>query len=73
MNPHDPCAANKMINGKQMTVSWHVDDLKVSHKDTNEVTGFINWLKTKCKDKEIGVVKATRGKVHEHLGMTLDF
>ena len=73
MNSYDPCAANKMINGKQMTVAWHIDNLKVSHKQANEVTGFVNWLKTMCEDKENGIVKATRGKVHECLGMTLDF
>ena len=33
LNPYDPCVANKMVNGEQMTVIWHVDDLKVSHKD----------------------------------------
>ena len=27
VNPYDPCVANKMINGSQMTVTWHVDDL----------------------------------------------
>ena len=32
VNPYDPCVANKIINGSQMTVTWHVDDLKVSHK-----------------------------------------
>ena len=32
INPYDPCIANKMVNGKQMTIAWHVDDLKVSHK-----------------------------------------
>jgi hypothetical protein len=30
LNPYDPCVANKTVNGKQMTVCWHVDDLKVS-------------------------------------------
>ncbi len=30
INPYDPCAANKVINGKQMSVCWHVDHLKVS-------------------------------------------
>ena len=30
-NPYDPCVANKMIDGEQMTNVWHVDDLKVSH------------------------------------------
>ena len=33
-NPYDPCVANKMVNdGKQQTVTIHVDDLKVSHVD----------------------------------------
>ena len=63
MNPCNPCAANKMINGKQMTVACHVDDLKVSHEDANEATRFINWLKTKCEDKEIDGLKATRGRL----------
>ena len=33
VNPYDPCVANRMVNGNQCTVVWHVDDLKVSHKD----------------------------------------
>ena len=41
MNPYDPCVANKIINDSQMTVTWHVDDLKISHKDIREVTKFI--------------------------------
>ena len=33
INHCDPYVANKMVNGSQMTVTWHVDDLKVSHKE----------------------------------------
>ena len=33
LNPYDSCVANKMINGKQCTILWHVDDLKISHVD----------------------------------------
>ena len=33
VNPYNPCVANADLNGHQMTVTWHVDDLKVSHKD----------------------------------------
>ena len=29
--------ANKMVNGEQMAMTWHVDDLKVSHKDGAEI------------------------------------
>ena len=31
VNPYDPCVANKMIDGSQFTIVWHVDDLKLSH------------------------------------------
>ena len=34
INPYDPCVANKMVDGKQLTITWHVDDLKVSHVKT---------------------------------------
>ena len=33
VNPYDPCVANKIVEGSQCTIVWHVDDLKVSHKD----------------------------------------
>ena len=44
INPYDPCVANKMINGKHMTVVWHVDDLAMSHVDSYEVTKFAGYL-----------------------------
>ena len=44
INPYDPCVANKMINGKQMTICWHVDDLSLGHTDPNIVTDLLNWL-----------------------------
>ena len=34
-----------MVNDKQMTVIWHVDDLKVSHVDPKENTKLANWMK----------------------------
>ncbi len=36
--PYDACVMNKEINGKQCTVLWHVDDLKISHKSADVVT-----------------------------------
>jgi len=44
MNAYDPCVANKMVNGKQMTVTWHVDDLKASHVDEFEWTKLVMFL-----------------------------
>ena len=71
INPYDPCVANKTINGKQHTISWHVDDLKSSHVDSKVNDDFHVWLQ-----KEYGAIKevtTTRGKVHEYLGMRLDY
>ena len=31
LNPYDPCMANQMIDDKQHTIVWHVDDVKSSH------------------------------------------
>jgi hypothetical protein len=33
VNPYDPCVANRIQKGKQQTVTWHVDDLKISYID----------------------------------------
>ena len=51
MNEYDPCIANKMVNGKQMTVTWHVDDLKASHEDDLELTKLVLFLAKKYGDK----------------------
>ena len=55
-----------------MTAVWHVDDMKVSHENPQEVTMFINELKDKFED-ENGAMTVHRGKKHTHLGMELDF
>ena len=33
VNLYDPCVAHRIVNGKQQTVTWHVDDLKSSHME----------------------------------------
>jgi hypothetical protein len=69
LNPYDPCVANKMVNGKQFTITWHVDDLKLSYVDAEEVTKMIDWLKSFYRDN----LRVSRGKTHDYLGMDLDF
>lgn len=44
VNPYDPCVANCMVNGKQKTVIWHVDNLKISHIDEVENTLLIHEI-----------------------------
>ena len=69
MNPYDPCVANKDINGEQLTVVWHVDDLKVSHKDENVVSAFC----VKMSELYGSGTKSSQGKVHDFLGMNLNW
>ena len=71
VNPYDPCVANKTVDGNQLTVCWHVDDLKSSHVRAEVNTSFLEWVKKQYG--AIGEVKMTRGKVHEYLGMKLDY
>ena len=59
LDPYNLCAVNKMASGKQMTVVWHIDDLKSSHVNKRVNDELLEWLKSKCEDKEIGVMKAT--------------
>ena len=33
-----------MVGGKHLTVFWHVNDLKISCVDVNEVTKMIQWI-----------------------------
>ena len=70
-NKYDDCVVNKMINGHQMTVVWHVDDFKVLYIDTKEVEKFVRQMEeTFGKDTPLTV---SHGQVHDYLGMTLDF
>jgi len=41
INPCDQCVANKQINGKQCTIIWHMDNLKISHMSENVVEYII--------------------------------
>ena len=66
ISPYDFCVENKIINGKQCTIAWHVDDNKVSHKDENFVTDIIKML-----EGHFGNFKTTRGKNHNYLGMII--
>jgi hypothetical protein len=45
INPYDPCVANKMVNGTQMTIIWDiVDDLIISHLSQDEITKVVQQI-----------------------------
>ena len=69
INPYNLCVANKMINGSQMTVTWHVDGLKASYKENTEVTKFVMALSVIYGNG----FSVTWDKVHLYLGMDFDY
>ena len=66
LNPYDKCVANKIINGKQLTIVWHVDDCLVSHHSQKDLDQFAQTM-----IKEFGDMKINRGNGHEFLGMKI--
>jgi hypothetical protein len=60
-----------MIDGKQCTIIWHVDDLKMSHVNAEVLEKIIKRLDEKY-GKEAPLM-VNRGTVHEYLGMTIDY
>ena len=71
VNAYDWCVVNKMIDGKQCTILWHVDDLKISHENADVVTDVIKMLEEEYG--KVGKLSITRGPIHDYLGQTLDF
>lgn len=71
VNEYDWCVMNKVIDGEQHTVGWHVDDFLMTHKNPKVNDGLIEWFNQKYG--KLSPVTVRRGKVHDYLGMTLDF
>ena len=70
-NPYDPCVANRVVRKLQQTIVFHVDDLKSSHKDPKVNDEFVKWLNKNYG--EHGAVAVHRGKIHDYLGMELEY
>ena len=71
LNPYDPCVANKKVNSEQLTICWHVGDLKSSHIDPKVNNKFLQWITDTFR--QLREVKTTQGPLHEFLGLTLDY
>jgi hypothetical protein len=69
INPYDPCVATKWVAGSQMTVSWHVDNLKISHLLDAEINKLMDYLQSKYGD---GLV-VHKGNVHDYVGVDHDY
>ena len=72
VNPYDACVANKVVEGLLLTIVWHIDDIKVSHRKKEVLEDFVEWLDSKYSNKK-GKVTVSRGPRHLYLGMYLDY
>ena len=51
INEYDRCIANKMIDGKQCTIIWHINDLNLSHVKKAVVDNVLKKLNKKFAKK----------------------
>ena len=71
MDKYDMCTFNKIVNGVQITVQFHVDDLKVSHKEESVLEGFLGNLRSELGQED--KLTENTGLVHEFLSITIDY
>jgi len=71
INEYDQCVVNKIIKGKQCTIIWHVDNLKISHVDKRVGEDILKQLTTKFGQD--APLTACRGKILDYLGMKIDY
>ena len=45
INPYNPGVANKMVNGTQMMIRWHVDDLMISYLSHDKIMKVVQGIK----------------------------
>jgi hypothetical protein len=67
-NPYDTCVFNKDVNGQQITICLHVDDLLITSSNSEAIDDLVNALTSRFEECQVH-----RGAVHSYLGMTFDF
>jgi hypothetical protein len=63
LNPYDTCVVNKEINGEQMTIVWHVDDLKLSHNTRMDGPEELYTSMTRDSQRWQSILAASGGKL----------
>ena len=71
LNPYNKCVENKDIAGKQCTILWHLDDLKISHVDKIVVEAILKKLNKKFGQES--PLTTSRRRVLDYLGMKIDY
>jgi hypothetical protein len=62
-----------MIDGKQITIQFHVDDLKISHMNQSVIDSVLADLNNEFGTTKKPLAASTTGHVHNYLGITIDY
>ncbi len=65
-----------MVKEKQLTICFHINDCKISHKSSAVIDNTIAWLRTEYKSifkDGLEQMKVHMGKTHKYLGMSFNF
>ena len=65
------CTFNKIVNSEQVTVQFHIDNLKVLHKDQTVLDDFLHELRSEFEQED--ELTENRGLVHEYLDITINY
>ena len=71
LNPYDRCVVNNTIDKRRCTSLWHVDDLKISHVDSNILDDIIELLGEEYGQDTETPLMLHHEKMHDYLGMTI--
>ena len=71
MNAHDPCVWNVSVDGSQLNLVLHTDDVLLGHVKTSAVAEHTKKLD--LVHGSIDPLNVTRGKHIEFLGIAIDF
>jgi DNA polymerase II large subunit len=70
-NPYDKRVVNKVIDGRQCTIIWHVDDLMLTHVSQEVLDHIVSDLSKKFGKED--PLSIHTGNIHDYLGMIIDF
>jgi hypothetical protein len=66
----------KSLEGKKMTICFHVDDCKLNHRKKKVMDTMIEYLREEYEsilENGTGAMMVSRGNIHKCLGMILDY
>ena len=71
LNLYDWCIINKIINSKQCTILWYVNNVKISYIDDTVIKKIIGKFNQVYRKKPSLTIN--REKIYNYLGMKLDY